>query len=398
MSGTDTRLRELLETAVGEPPNSVSVTEVRRLARRRRTRHGITAASAAAACCAVVSVLASGLAGPLFGHSSSPLPAASPQAGLPRYYIQQQALIIATAPVPGNRAVVRDTATGAVTAAVRCPWARSGISQIAAARDDVFFMACQRTSGSSFGVPDVVGTRLYRFQLTSAGRVPRYFGVPGGVLPGVATYGLTAAADGSELAMNISTGRPNLPGFRAPGVLVINTRTGGHALWRAPSTLLGFIYADLTLSPNGRDLSFLNRQNRQKECLVSPASRGGELSSARVLVRVPSPKSAPLVYIPYAQLSSGGSVLTVAEVVHGPRYFTVVVEQISVASGRVIRVLFRVGVRWYPDFVVATSDPMGRHIILSYSPNHRVSNGWLDHDRLVPLTPVHTAVPIYDTW
>ncbi len=48
MSGLDTRLRELLELAAGEPPRSVSASEVRRRARRRKTLHGAAAISAAA--------------------------------------------------------------------------------------------------------------------------------------------------------------------------------------------------------------------------------------------------------------------------------------------------------------------------------------------------------------
>lgn len=54
MSGPETRLRDLLEIAAGDPPRSVSLSEVRRRARRRKTVHGVAAVSAAA----VVSVIA----------------------------------------------------------------------------------------------------------------------------------------------------------------------------------------------------------------------------------------------------------------------------------------------------------------------------------------------------
>jgi hypothetical protein len=397
MSGTDARLRELLDIAVGEPPGSISVPEVRRRARRRRTLHGITAAAAAAACCAAVSVLALGLAAPLFGHSSSPRRGSHGGAvSVPRYYLQEQ-------DSRDQRALVRTTATGAVTATVRCPWAGAAISGIAPTGDDAFFMTCERASGSLDHIPVVTGSRLYRFRLTSAGRVARYSAVPGGALPGLATFGLTAAADGSEVAMNTSTGRPPRT---STGVLVINTTTGAHAVWRGtggrPSDAL---YQDFTLSPNGRDLRFLTTgslligSGHPEEWQVSPASRGGLLSSARVLVRVPSRKSVPMLIV-YAQVNPGGSVLTLVAVQLPvrPRTTTVVVEQISVASDRVIRDLFRAGARGGFNAIGASSDPTGRYIILDYSPQHGVSNGWLEHGHLVALTPARGTIPAYETW
>lgn len=395
MSGTDTRLRELMDVAVGEPPGSISVPEVRRLARRRRTLHGITATSTAAACCAVLSVLALGLAAPLSGHS--PTRASSLRPGVPRYYIQEQQTVWWH---EFYRALVRDTATGAVTASFRCPWSGAAIAGIAAAGNNVFFMACQRTSKSL-----VADTQLYRFQLTSAGRIPGYSPVPGGALPGLVTDGLTAAADGSEIAMSTATtGRPARP---YAGLLVINTRTGAHAFWRANGPLsLG---QDLTLSPNGRDLRFfttgstvvpvVNGSGHPEERQVSPASKGGQLSSARVLVRVPSQKS-----VVYAWSNPGGSVVTEVAVQGRASAAKLVVKQISGASGRVIRVLFRAGGRGINAyFTTARSDPTGRYIILEYATNHGVFNGWLDHGHLVPLTPLQGAArrhifPVYETW
>jgi hypothetical protein len=53
MSGPDSRLRELLETAAGQPPRSVTVPQVRRLVRRRRVVHGAVVMSAAAAVTAI---------------------------------------------------------------------------------------------------------------------------------------------------------------------------------------------------------------------------------------------------------------------------------------------------------------------------------------------------------
>jgi hypothetical protein len=386
MSGTDIRLRELLAAAVGEPPTSVSVARIRRLARRRRARHGIGAASTAAAFCAAVAVLASGLAVPLFGHPSSPRPTSSARTGhVPRYYIQEQGT--------SKRALVRDTATGVATAAVRCPWAGATIQGIAPSGDGAFFLDCQQTSRSSAHPPVVsFSSRIYRFKVTSAGSVPDYSLLPGGAMRGLATYGLTAAADGSEVAMQTALGRA------AAGVVVINTRTGAHALWRGMGQ-------DFTLSPNGRELRFVissgavaGRDIEVRQ--VGPASRGGRLSSARVLVNITSRRSGPRVVF-YARVSPEGSVLTLAAlqypVLSTPQSVATIVEQVSVASGRVIRVLFRADARGGFNAYAASSDPTGQYIILNYSPINGVANGWLDHGHLVPLKPAH-ASDLYEIW
>ncbi len=376
MSGTGARLRELLDNATSQ---------VRLLARRRRGRHGIAAASSAAAACAAVSVLALGLAGPLSGHSTSPRPRSSAQAaGVPHYYIQDDDYDQAYN-LPGGfrRALVRDTASGKVTATVRCPWTGAVIMEVAATSDEAFFIACQRDSGSK-----VIGSRLYRFELTSAGRVRGYTSVPGGVLPGTATSDLTAAAGGSEIAM-VTSARAGY------SVLVINTTTGAHSAWRG--TIAETIIPEaLTLSPNGRDLRFFTDGS---EFQVSPASRGGLLSSARVLVRLAVADSAG---VGYAQVSPSGSVLTVAalqpQIAKPPARVkaTWIVRQISIPSGRVIRVLFRATLAINEVlFLNASSDPTGQYIILVYGTGTTKAgyrNGWLDHGRLVLLTPAH-AVP-----
>ncbi len=390
MSDTEAQVRQLLEVAVGVPPNSISVSKVRRLARRRRARHGIAAASSAAATCAAVSVLALGLTGPLSGHT----PQSSPRAAsVPRYYIQEHDFDSGYTPPAGYKlALVRDTASGAVKAAVRCPWKGATIAGIAPADDEVFFLACQLDYGRR-----TAGSRLYRFQLTSAGRVRGFAPVPGGILTGIATAGLTAAANGSELAMIASGNTSGLPASH--GILVINTSTGAHANWSARA---GFFSNSVTLSPDGRDLRFLEGVEVSKEAAifeelqVSPASRGGLLSSARVLVRFAANPNNTAAY--YAQVSPDGSVLTavtnqVTRPNSGRLKLTWVIEQISVPSGRVIRVLFRASTALsFIDFTQTSSDPTGRYIMFFYGtglskPDYH--NGWLDHGRLAPLAPAH---------
>jgi hypothetical protein len=401
MSGTDTQVRELLEIAAGEPPGSVSVSEVRHLARRRRTLHGTAVAAAVAA----VSVLGSALAVGAAGVSGQPPARWALAARLPPYYVQQQ-LDVGNGLVFYQPAVVRDTATGAAMASVGCPWAGAAISgPVAPTGDEAFFMACMRIGGSRRH-PTVIGSRIYRFQVTSTGTVDGYSLVPGGTFPGRAVYGLTAAADGSALAMWTYSGFLASPGPFA--LLVVNARTGAHADWQP---VAGRSVEDLSLSPNGDDLRFLTGRSRWgtgqprelELAQVSPASLGGSLGSARMLVHVPTP--AVMTLMPYAQVSPDGSVLTVAEVDVPPGvgdanvFATVTVEQISLATGKIIRVLCREAISGTSNFsAVASSDPSGRYIILVYGDSTAKRNGWLRSGRLVPLAPAVAPEGLSETW
>jgi hypothetical protein len=394
MSGTDTRLRELLEIAVGEPPGGVSVEVVRRIARRRQTLHTTVTAVGAAMACAAVSVVAVGLA------STRPAASGHQAPGVPRFYLQQgppvalgNGLVLVD-----RRAVVRNSATGKITATVRCPWAGAATSSdIPAAGHETFYMACLRTRGSGMHMT-FVGSRIYRFQVTGKGTVDGYSVVAGGALPGRAVDGLAAAADGSAIAMSTFRRSPLLGGTDT--VLVINTRTGAHANWSTTGRR-AFGAEDLSLSPNGRELRFLTfTGDPQKWMLaqVSPAGRGGSLGSARMLVSVPA-----LQAISYAQVSPDGSTVTAAGVRSLPPQgdeSEVMVEQISVATGRVIRIPFLATFRSTTGGFGsrASSDPSGRYIIVIYGTSAHTRNGWIDHGRLVPLAPAVAPQGLSETW
>jgi hypothetical protein len=406
VSGTETRLRELLEIAVGEPPAGVSVPKVRHLARRRRALQAVVAATAASVCVSIVAVGATGL---VSGRPSAPGPSA---AGVPPPYYIQQGIFAGNSGIDYQPAVVRDTATGAVTATVNCPWAGAAItSGIAAMNDETFFMACLRTSGS-FPHQRVIGSRIYRFHLTGAGTVDGYSLVPGGTLPGRDVAGLAAAANGSAIAMQISPGPPGVLPWEWGGtmmtdgsaLLVISTSTGAHAIWQWTSAKDA---DDYSLSPDGRDLTFVVSHHKAgiangdgqppiELAQVSPASRGGNLlSSARMLVRLNALNWSWLNY--YGQPSPDRSTLTVAGNPYNPAqgYVGETIAQISVATGKIIHVLFRevIPTGLYSG-AAAGSDPSGRYIILIYR-GSTVHNGWLDHGRLVPLVPTNA---VYETW
>ncbi len=398
MSGTDTRLRQLLEIAAGEPPGGVSAAEVRRLARRRRALHTTVAAAAAAAACAAVSIVAAGASGLVSGHPSAP---GLPLARAPRYYVQEGSPA-GNGFVVYRQAVVRDTATGAVTAPVSCPRGLMLSGRVAAAGEGAFFMACVLVSGS--GRHEVIfGSRIYRFEVTSRGTINGYTLVPGGTLPGQGVEELTAAADGSAIAM-WTFPRP-LGGGGNPALLVIDTSTGAHARWSAaPRTAV----EDISLSPDGRELRFILARSRSGSgdpqeyelAQVSPASLGGSLSSARVLMHVPAPPE--LTLISYADVSLDGSVLTVAEMSTPPQAggrAEVAVEQISVETGTVIRILFRAAFTPRSNYgAVVSSDPSARYIIVIYGNSTARRNGWLDRGRLVPLAPATATQALYETW
>jgi hypothetical protein len=391
MSGTDTRLRELLEIAVGEPQGGISAEVVRRIARRRQTLHTTVTAVGAAMACAALSVVAAGLA------PTRPAASGHLVSGAPRFYVQQGPPVLDGFFSVDRQAVVRASRTGAITAIVRCPWAGAAISDdIAAAGHETFFMACLRTKGAGIHATPV-GSRIYRFRVTAKGTVDGYSLVAGAALPGLAVEGLAAAADGSALASSTFRRSPLVGGSAT--VLVINTRTGAKADWSSAG--LGSAAQQLSLSPNGRELRFLAYIGHSQSLAlaqVSPAGRGGSLRAARVLVHMPA-----LASISYAQVSPDGSIVTVAGVaaarLPGSAGAVVTAEQISVQTGKVIRVLFRSAIRNASSLAFrASSDLSGRYIIVIYGTLAHGRNGWIDHGRLVPLVPAVAPLGLYETW
>ena len=90
-----------------------------------------------------------------------------------------------------------------------------------------------------------------------------------------------------------------------------------------------------------------------------------------------------------------------------------IIDRISVASGKVIRVLFHASYALNPRSTGsdragdvpalgwggrASSDSSGQYIIVTYGPTTDAFNGWLDHGRLVPLTPARGPFPGDETW
>jgi hypothetical protein len=356
---------------------------------------GITAAAVVA--------LITGLGVPAAQAAGTGPVAATAQAGVPRYYIEQGAA--------GPSTVVRSTATGTVTGTVRCPWPKAFVAtgEVAAARH-TFFAVCERTVKTGKNQVVVTGSRIYRFRVTGSGRAAGYSLVRGGVLPGLVVEQLGVTPSGSEIAIGVDRG--NAPD-RPLNVMVISTRTGAHALWRnstghAPGTVT-FGIGDLSLTADGRELVFYTQQRcvpggarpcpprpSQLVRAVRPASRGGLLRHSRVLMLQSQLEGLSRGFINDAVITPDGSRVTVFSQ-HSGQTSTVSVLQVSAATGQQVRLLYRVSTGDGFSYRFFNVDPSGRHIILATGTAEDPVNGWVDHGHLVRLKPNGRSVS-FEAW
>jgi hypothetical protein len=429
VSAMEKQLRDLLIAEAGDPPHRVTVEAVRRRAIRR------WAAQAGAASLAVI--LAVGLclavsAGIL--HFGTPAArGAGEHVGPPRYYVTQyfdakaRKLVMA----------VRARASGRVTAVIRDPLPGSSCWQgtvgMAAANDQTFFMTCSvwRSAPATRrpGLPrqfrrpgkiTSIQSRIYRFQVTSAGRITGYSLVKGSTLNGWADN-IAVTADGSEVAAEVITlprsGR--MATNQVPeGIFVINTRTGSRALWHTGPFVPGAVqYVDatnLSFTGDGRDLVVLGPRCRQSRSLIdcnghsdmqvraySPADAGGSLQDGQVLLQDSALKPRG-TSLSDAFISPDGSAVT-AVLTDCPPHgaCTLTVARIPVGAGQQPRVLYQVhsGTRYQGIFErFFSADPSGRYLILDAGAGNARVNGWIDHGRLVPLAPANGNAPDFETW
>jgi hypothetical protein len=331
-------------------------------------------------------------------------------AGLPRYYIEDGI----KKPRSGQtETLVRRTATGAVTATIRCPRLPAGeeISNIAAADHHAFFLACDRVLQR--GANSVVtGSRIYRFLITAAGRVSSYSLVRGAVLDGLRTGSLAATPDGSQIAVTVA---PGASSAEIAKIMVINTRTAEHVVWQnrpaVPGTIR-FNVGDLSFARHGHELAFLTQprcvhaagappckvDGGEEVRALNPAA-GGLLGSSRVLLRQSKIMRLSKGYINDAVVSPGGSALTLAIVGVGASSNSsgVSVVRYSAATDKRLRILYRIptGNGFFYRFFSA--DPSGRYLLLDAGPISGAVNGWIDHGRLVRLKPAGDNV-FFEVW
>ncbi len=387
------QLRDLLNAAAGA---------VRPRVIRRRRREWATGTAA------IVLLTGLGIAmpGQLFWPAASG--GGSAVAGAPRYYVQ----ILAAK--PGQPVtLVRATATGAVTAKVNCPWPKSYVADqgLAPADGRTFFLACQKSRGigQSFVV---TGTRIYRFQLTSSGRIPGYSLVPGGDLGAVGLDRMAATPDGALLAASTVGNAAHA----APNIEVLNTRTGSRAVWHngtgAPGTTR-FGIGDLSWTRAGRELVFQATVCKPggtiPQCsfggqwrVIRHAVTGGDLDHSKLLLLKSSLTGHAVGYINDSVITPDGSALIVVAL-HSPRGAgtpgNIDVVKVDPATGHPIRLLFHENTGdgvFYRSFA---ADPSTRFLILNAGPPEGAThNGWIDRGRLVNLTPADGTNVFFETW
>jgi hypothetical protein len=395
----ENQLRDLLEAAVGEPPRRVTVDAVRRRVIRRR----ILESAGIGAVAVVVAGIGVAAAFRVTGANAPSAPVS--HAGVPRYYVQASFPGTAGRPQP---VVIRATATGAVTATVRCPWPNSVIAPqgITAASNQTFFMICQKIvkQGKLFAV---TGTRIYRFQLTRSGRISRYSPVPGGVLGRHQPGAITATPDGTQIAVTVGQATLGTRQSVPAAVYVIDTQTGARAIWHGGQEV--FSAADLTFTDNGTALEFVGlkkcAQGRggtacEELRTVSPAAAGGQLDSGRVLLPLSALATHPGDFVNQVVINPGGATLAAA-IVHsgrGPRSNSISVVKYSAVDGRQLRVLYymRTGNGFFYRFLSA--DPTGHYLIFNAGRTSGTHNGWIAHGRLISLRPADGSNIRYETW
>jgi hypothetical protein len=396
----DAQLRDLFTAAVGDPPRRVTVEAVRRRVVRRRRAEWATGTAAV--------VLLTGLGivvpGQLFRPAAT-VGGSSAPTGAPPYYVQT----IATR--PGHPVtVVRATATGAKTAAVRCPWPKSYVadSGLEPADGQTFFLACQKISSSRPFT--VTGTRIFRFQLTGSGRISGYTLVPGGDLGAVEVNDMAATQNGARLALDTTPGNNTHPA----SIQIINTQTGARVTWHNGTGAPGstqYSVSDMAWTRAGRELVFQARickpggsqcTSGQQWRVIRHAATGGNLDNSKLLLLKTSLTGHAQGYINDSVITPDGSALIVVAL-HSPpaagKPGNIDVVKVDPATGHPIRVLLHEDTGQGVFYRSFAADPSTRFLILNAGPpSGGTRNGWINHGRLVLLKPADGSNVFYETW
>jgi hypothetical protein len=423
-----TRTEERLTDALGTAARAIDADTLHPLhiSERRRWRPALAAAVAAAASVFLVVGLAAALTGPRSAPSRTAPPAAP--AAPDRYYVEGNLSGVLGGRVR-DRPEVRSMVTGAVTATVpdRSSPRAPGWDIFASAADGVFFAAD----------PVAKGEEIFRFGLTAAGHVSGFAAVRGGLLgqPEWSAVAMAASPNGSQIAIAFDpTGlsancasaiesRSCPQTFPSDYVVVLNTVTGKKSMWRGGLSGPGeeFNVANLSWANDGHELVFAGNECAGRSSIgvefcggptevrtLDPASGGGRLNSGRLLLQQP----ARYPDIAQAVISPDGSTIT-AVVVTQPAAPTVYdaenlsVEQISVATGDLLRVLYQrqMGVGSIPGYGIPdplslVPDGAGQHWLLNvgYCVGCGTGfNGRIEQGTLVPLPPTGGNL-VYEAW
>ncbi|HUC58501.1 MAG TPA: hypothetical protein VMA95_13950 [Streptosporangiaceae bacterium] len=380
----DSQLRNLLVIAAGEPPHRVTIDRVRRTLIRRRFT---TAASAALA---VILAGGTGVAVSAVVTGQPPAGSLNP-AGRPPFYYQL-----------GKGHLIRSTASGAITGHVVCPWRGAALNSATVARPSTFFISCGklvRTGQTS----QAFISQIYRFTLTSKGRITGYTQVRGGTLTNLEVYQMAASPDGSELAFGVG-------GIGGPPyeVIVLNTLNGSQTSWSQVTgrrSQYSYLIDDLSFTSSGRKLVFLvsvacdshfsackSPGNEVRE--LNPAGPGTLVGRTTLLFKRAALTAHEDSVIEAAQVSPDGKVVTLVLVTNTQRSGlpgSISVLRVAARSGKVLEAIYRSQrADSYVSFRFFSADISRRYFLLGYEyggtlRSYPLASGWLDKGKLMPL-------------
>lgn len=344
-----------------------------------KTAHGRIGRRAVTGIAALLAALTAGGAGAV--ASAAP---ASPTGSKPAFYLE----------VRDGKALVRSTATGALTSKVRCPERGETMQfDIAAAHHETFFLDCQRFVKR--GGVLVIQTNIHRLELTRNGHVRMLSLVHDGSLTRFSANLIAASSDGTELAVQ---GQRDPFGASPAEVYVINTAKRTRALWTEgswrPSTV---VIGSVSFTGDGRELTFLAHhfcpatstcQHYSDVRVIHPSAHGGQLSKAAVLLSLSTVAPDASSEVDDAIINADGSALTlVIDRLPGSASASgkITVIKVAVTSGRQIAVLYRPhDVDLGPFQRFASVDPSVRQLLIGYQANGTIS-GWLTGGKIIPL-------------
>jgi len=90
-------------------------------------------------------------------------------------------------------------------------------------------------------------------------------------------------------------------------------------------------------------------------------------------------------------------------VLHAPRGAstpgTIDVVEVSASTGAKLRLLFQENTGQGVFYRFVSADPSARFLLFDAGrPTGAIPNGWIDHGRLVPLTPADGSNVFYEAW
>lgn len=377
MNEMEMQLSRLFNAAVGEPPNQVTPHAARRQALKRRIVACVSATAALMVAGSIGLVVA---ANAIVPHRASD---SHPQVTMPKYYFEMDP----TRPLGASENLMRSVATGAITGRADCPGSRSLTTGAAVDGHQTFFIAC--LTYTKTGTDD---TRIYRFQVSRSGRVSGLRSLPGGNLPKFRGGNMAVTEDGSLLAI-VDLDQPN--------VLVINTKTGSHSVWRSDA-LPGRVYlrpGDVSFARGDRELAIFgtsdcelaSRCKLRGEMLVfGLQAKGGTFSSGRPVLNESQLTRPARSYIQSAFISPSGTTVTATVntfLAAGGTYPGIRIVQFSLVTGKTLRTLFNPAS--FKSALITSVDQSGRFVLLKAVKKHdqRPVFGWIDDGKLRPLMP-----------